>query len=89
MPQIRSAFKRLRQNKKRYLRNKIAVSEVRTLKKKVRTLIAAKDAAQAKTAIVELESKLRKGVKTHTIKANAASRYISRMRQQIDAIGKK
>ena len=89
MPQIRSAFKSLRQNRKRYLRNKTVVSEIRTLKKKVRTFIAAKDVAQGKTALVELESKLRKGVKTHTIKANAASRYISRLRKQLDAIGKK
>ena len=88
MPQIKSAFKRLRQDKKKHLRNKSRVSEVRTLKKKVQTLIVANDKKAAEEALKDLESKLGKAVKTNIVRANTASRYISRLRRQVDLIGK-
>jgi small subunit ribosomal protein S20 len=89
MPQIKSAFKRLRQDKKKHIRNKSRISEVRTLKKKVHTLIAANDKKEAEQALKTLESRLGKAVKTNTVRANTASRYISRLRRQVGLIGKK
>jgi len=86
MPQIRSAFKRLRQDRKKDLVNKGTLSEIRTLIKKVRTLIAEKNAEEGKKALIPLESKLDKAVKSHTMKKNSASRKISRLRKQLDQI---
>jgi len=89
MPQKKSAFKRLRQDKKKHLKNKAKISEIRTLTKKVRTLLSEKNAKEAETAIRSLESKLIRGIKTGIMKKNTASRKISRLRKQLDQIEKK
>jgi len=86
MPQIKSAFKRLRQDKKKHLANKSKISEIRTLTKKVRTLISGKNRAEAEKTVKKLESKLGRAVKTNTMKKNTVSRKISRLKKQIDQI---
>ena len=88
MPQIRSAFKRLRQDKKKHIANKSMVSEIRTLTKKVRTLIAEKDLKTGEQALRRLESKLDRAVKSNKMKKNTSSRKISRLRKQLSQIKK-
>lgn len=86
MPQIRAAYKSIRKDKKRNLRNKIKMSELRTLLKKVRALISAKNVKEAEPAMRTLESKLCKAAKTNTIKKGAAARTVSRLKQQLHQI---
>jgi small subunit ribosomal protein S20 len=88
MPIKKSAFKRLRQDKKKHERNKSQVSEIRTLAKKVRAQIASKNREEADALLKKLESKIGRAVKNSIIKKNNASRRISRLRKQYSAIGK-
>lgn len=78
-----SAEKRNRQRIKRTLRNRAVSSTVRTLVKRVRTALHAKDKAAAdaaiKIAIVALDKAATKGV----LHPKAASRTISRLSAQI------
>ena len=78
-----SAEKRNRQRVKRTLRNRTVASSVRTLVKRVRTALHAKDQAAASTAfkvaIVALDKAATKGV----LHPKAASRTISRLSAQI------
>jgi len=82
-----SAEKRNRQRIKRTLRNRAAASSVRTLVKRVRTALHAKDAASAvaalKTAVVALDKAATKGV----VHPKAASRTISRLSSQVHRLG--
>ena len=82
-----SAEKRNRQRVKRTLRNRGVSSTVRTLVKRVRTALHAKDQAAASTAlkvaIVALDKASTKGV----LHPKAASRTISRLSAQIHQLG--
>ena len=89
MPQKKSAYKRLRQDNKKHLRNKSKISEIRTLTKKVRTLISSQNKKEAEVTLKELESRMDKAAKTNTIKKNTVSRSVSRLRKQLDLVGKK
>ena len=88
MPQIKSAFKRLRQDKKKHIHNKAKLSELKTLTKKARTLISSQEKDQAETALRKLEAKLKKAAKTNTIKSGTASRRISRLRKHLHKVTK-
>lgn len=78
-----SAEKRNRQRIKRTLRNRAVKSSVRTLVKKVRVALDAKDQAQAKEAlgkaIVALDKAATKGV----VHVRAASRTVARLSAQV------
>jgi small subunit ribosomal protein S20 len=82
-----SAEKRNRQRIKRTLRNRTVSSSVRTLVKRVRTALHAKDQAAASTAlkvaIVALDKASTKGV----LHPKAASRTISRLAAQVHQLG--
>lgn len=82
-----SAEKRNRQRVKRTLRNRTVASSVRTLVKRVRTALHAKDQAAAatalKVAVVALDKAATKGV----LHPKAASRTISRLSAQIHKLG--
>jgi small subunit ribosomal protein S20 len=82
-----SAEKRNRQRVKRTLRNRTVASSVRTLVKRVRTALHAKDQAAAatalKVAVVALDKASTKGV----LHPKAASRTISRLAAQIHKLG--
>ena len=86
MPIKKFAFKRLRQDKKKHVRNKSAVSEIRTLAKRARTLIAEKKREEADAALKKLESKLDKATQNNIVKKNSAARSISRLRKNWSAI---
>jgi small subunit ribosomal protein S20 len=75
--------KALRQNEKRTLRNRAAMSRLRTVIKKVRTAANKADAEKVlATAISVLDSTARKGI----IKRNTASRKVSRLTQFVSKL---
>ena len=87
MPNIRSAYKRLRQDKKKHDKNKAVKSELHTLTKKAQLLIDAKKREEADVTLKKLESKLDKASKSNIIRKNTASRQISRLRHNWSKIG--
>jgi small subunit ribosomal protein S20 len=87
MPNIRSAYKRLRQDKKKHERNKAVKSELHTLIKKAQALIDEKKREEADVTLKKLESKMDKAAKSDIIKDKKASRQISRLRQHWSQIG--
>jgi small subunit ribosomal protein S20 len=82
-----SAEKRNRQRLKRTARNRTLTSTVRTLVKRVRTALHAKDkeaaTAALKVAMVALDKAATKG----TVHPKAASRTISRLSAQVHRLG--
>ena len=82
MPVKKSAYKRLRQDKKKHLRNKSVISEIRTLTKKSRALINDQKLDEADALLKQLESKLDKAAKSNVIKKKNASRKISSLKSQ-------
>ena len=89
MPNKKAAFKSIRQDKKKHLRNKSVMTEIRSLAKKARTLISTKNRKEADAALKTLESKLDKAAKVNVIKKNTASRSIARLRSQWSRIESK
>ena len=88
MPIKKSGFKRLRQDKKKHEHNKGIISEIRTLKKKALTSIAAKNREEADAFLKKLESKMDRAARKNVIKKYNASRNIARLRKQWAEIGK-
>ncbi|MFH1846611.1 MAG: 30S ribosomal protein S20 [Candidatus Omnitrophota bacterium] len=86
MPNIKSAIKSLRQDKKKHERNKTVASELRTATKKTCLLISDKKKPEAEIALRALESKLDKAAKRNIIKKGNVSRRISRLRSQLAKI---
>jgi small subunit ribosomal protein S20 len=86
MPQIKSAYKRLRQDKKKHVHNKAKISAIRTLAKKTDTLIAEKKKDEAEESMRQLESKLCKAAKTNTVKKESAARKVSRMKKKLSKV---
>jgi small subunit ribosomal protein S20 len=81
-----SAEKRNRQRIKRTDRNRAAKSAVRTLVKRVRTAIAAKDKAAATTALKTAVKALDKAATKGVVHDKAASRTVSRLSAQVHAL---
>jgi len=78
-----SAEKRNRQRIKRTLRNRTVSSSVRTLVKRVRTALHAKDKAAASTALQAATVALDKAATKGVVHPKAASRTISRLAAQL------
>jgi small subunit ribosomal protein S20 len=78
-----SAEKRNRQRIKRTLRNRAVASSVRTLVKRVRTALHAKDKTAAETALKVATVALDKAATKGVVHPKAASRTISRLSAQI------
>jgi small subunit ribosomal protein S20 len=88
MPNTPSAKKRLRQNVHRRLRNRSTKTALRTLIRKIRESVAAKDVAASEAAFSTLVSKLDRASAAKVIHANAAARTKSRLTKAILAIKK-
>jgi small subunit ribosomal protein S20 len=82
-----SAEKRNRQRIKRTLRNRAVSSSVRTIVKRVRTAIEAKDKAQAVEALKVAISALDKAASKGVLHVKAASRTVSRLAAQVHQLG--
>ena len=79
MANIKSAAKRARQSIIRKDRNQQAKKAVRSIEKKVRTAVSAKDKDQAALLFKEYSSSIAKAAQKKMFHANTASRKISRL----------
>ena len=86
MPNIRSAEKRLRQNKKRRFRNKNFTSQVKTSVKKFEAAMAANDVEAAKREFREVARTLDSVAQKGIIPRNMASRKKSRLHKRLTAL---
>ena len=78
-----SAEKRNRQRIKKTLQNRAVLSSVRTLVKRVRTAITAKDKTAAKTALVSATRALDKAATKGVVHVKAVARTVSRLSAQV------
>jgi len=83
-----SAVKRARQNEKRRARNQAQKSSVRTLVKKVRVALSAKDPKAAEAALPGAVKALAQGVTKGLFHKNNAARRISRLVTQVKSLQK-
>ena len=74
-----SAIKRHRQSLKRRARNKDVKSQIRTMIKKVREAIEAKNRESVSLHLKEVNRALGKAVNQGILKRNTASRWLSRL----------
>jgi small subunit ribosomal protein S20 len=89
LPNIKSAFKRNRQNEKRRLRNRIFRGRARTYVKKARTVLEAGNPEEAKAATLEAVRALDKAAEKGIIHKNNAARRKSRLMRRLAAMDKK
>lgn len=82
----KSAIKRARQNKDRNLRNKANRTRLKNLVKQVRTAIDAKSPEAAQTALAKAIPVIDKAAQKGAIHRNTASRKISLLTKQVNAI---
>jgi small subunit ribosomal protein S20 len=84
-----SAEKRNRQRIVRTARNRAVTSAVRTLVKRVRTAITAKDGAAAKKALMDATVALDRAATKGVFHPKAASRVVSRLAAAVHQLGAK
>jgi small subunit ribosomal protein S20 len=84
----KSAKKRAKQNIVKHNQNKTQLSRSRTLVKKFRETLAAKNTDAAGTLFVEVQSLLAKLGRQGVTKTKTASRKISRLANQLNALVK-
>ncbi len=82
----KSAKKRARQTPKRTARNMSAKRTIRTIEKKLRTAVEAKDKAVATETLSLYMSKTAKAAQKGILKAETASRKISRLSAQVSSL---
>lgn len=88
MPHSLSAMKRLRQNEKRRMRNRFYKTRVKNVVKKVRVAIVSKSLEDAKKAMTEAIPIISKAASKGVIHHCNATRKISRLTRQINALEK-
>lgn len=86
MPNHKSAEKRVRQSKRRTLRNRSLMNRVRTFVKRVEVAIKDGKAADAHEALKQAQPELHRGVSKGILKKNTASRKLSRLSARIRAL---
>lgn len=89
MPIKKAAFKALRQDKKKELRNKKVKSDIGALVRKVNKAIAAKDSSKAADWLKQVIKKLDRAAQKGIVKKNTAARKKSRLSKAVKAISKK
>jgi len=87
MPVHHAAFKQIKKDKKRTLRNKAVKSEIKTWVKKFEALIAEKKFEEARTYLRQLTSKITKAKSKGIIHANTARRRVSRLTKKLNKAG--
>lgn len=83
MPNIRSAIKRMRQNRVRRQRNRSARAGMRTEMKRFRNLVAENKLDEAREFLPRLYSVIDKSAGKGVIHANTAARYKSRLARRL------
>lgn len=86
MAHHRSAKKRIRQTEKRTIVNRSRMSRIKTFVRKVEDALAKGDYDIARTAFVEAEPELRRGVTKGVLQLNTASRKISRLSRRVKSL---
>ena len=86
MPNIESAAKRMRQNKKRRLRNRGVRGLMRTQIKKFRQLLKEEQIEDARNMLEDLYSVIDKTASKGVIHANTAARYKSRLTKHLHSL---
>ncbi len=85
MPNIKSAKKRVRQTKKKHLRNIARKSAITTPIKDMKDALESKDIAQAKELLKDINAKLAPAKSKGVMHANTASRKMSRLAKKVSA----
>ena len=88
MPIKKAAFKDLRQNKTRALRNKKIKSDIQALIKKVNKAVVSKDFPKAQDWLKQLIKKVDKAAQKGVMKKNTAARKKSRMSKAVSKASK-
>ncbi|MBI4437135.1 MAG: 30S ribosomal protein S20 [Candidatus Omnitrophica bacterium] len=83
MPIKKAALKSMRSDRGREARNSSVLNELKTLSKKMESLISAKEREKAKTLLKEVIVKLHKAVAHGIIHKNRASRKIGRLSRKL------
>lgn len=78
MAHTKSALKRIRQTETRTVRNRAAISRIRTLRKKLDIVVATGDTAAVSEVYNQFSSAVDKAAKTGKMPANRASNYKSK-----------
>ena len=86
MPNIRSAAKRMRQNEKRRLRNRVYRGSARTYIKKARVAMEEGDLAEAQEASLLAIKALDRAAQKGVVHKNNAARRKSRLIKQLAAL---
>jgi len=89
MPITKSAQKALRQNIKRRLQNAAAKNKIRTLAKKLKKMVAEKNAEEAKKTLILATKTIDKAAKTGVLKKNTASRKKSNLAKLVNTLSVK
>lgn len=84
MPNIKSAKKRMRQNKVRRIRNRAARSNMRTEIKELRKMISDKNLDQAQLQLKRVYSVIDRTAQKGMIHPNTGARYKSRLSRLFD-----
>ncbi|MEJ2077904.1 MAG: 30S ribosomal protein S20 [Acidobacteriota bacterium] len=83
MPNIKSAVKRMRQNRERRILNRSARSRMRTEIKRFRQLVQEGKSEEARALLPTVFSVIDKTARKGKIHANTAARYKSRLSQTL------
>lgn len=83
MPNIKSAVKRMRQNKKRRMINRRNLSRMRTTVKKFRALLQEQKVDEARQMLPTVYSIIDRSVRKGVIHSNTAARYKSRLTKRL------
>ena len=86
MPIKKSAFKAVRQTKKRTLHNKKIQANIHWIKHQLTKFMALKDKEKSKEFYLKLQKALDKAVQKNILKKNTVSRYKSRLSQKVNAM---
>lgn len=89
MPIIKSAKKRMKQTAVRRSRNQNTKRSLRAEMKALAAAIEAKDGKKATELLKKVQSNLDKSVKKNVLKKNTAARKMSRLTEQVKALGVK
>jgi small subunit ribosomal protein S20 len=81
-----SALKQMRQGVKHNERNRKNISQLKTQVRKMRSVIAKGDAAEAATTLAETVSAIDRAAKKGVVHDNAAARYKSRLTRRVNAL---
>lgn len=86
MPSSRSILKRQRQAVRRRLRNRIILSAIKTLTKRLVVAIEGRKPDEARTVLTAVTKALDKAVTKGVLHRNNASRHISRLTRKVHSL---